>query len=101
MQATQIIYVKCSNYHENVTTDKLNVNAPLVREEVSLMFRQLKVVRSLPALDDFEPSENQAMKKWKWVFTPPPRETQAGEYEVIIPALPRACPGWGVQMTGA
>ena len=27
-------------------------------------------------------------KKWKRAFTPPPRETQAGEYEVIIPASP-------------
>ena len=27
-------------------------------------------------------------KKWKWAFTPPPRETQTGEYEVIIPTFP-------------
>ena len=24
------------------------------------------------------------LKNWKWVFTPPPNETQAGKYEVII-----------------
>ena len=27
---------------------------------------------------------------------PPPRETEAGEYEVIMPAFPRSCrEGWG------
>ena len=79
-----------SNYQVawKVTTDKLNMNPPLSREEVCLIFRWLEVVCSLPPLDDFEPSENQSTKKWKGVFTPPPRETQAGEYEVIIPALP-------------
>ena len=72
--------------------------------QVSLIFRWLEVVRSLPPPEDFELSENQTTKKWKWVFTPPPRETEAGEYEVIISALPRPCPGWveqGFQMTGA
>ena len=72
----QIIYVKCWNYQE-------------------VIFRWLKVFCSLPLLDDFEPSENQATKKWKWVFTPPPRETQADEHEVIVPAFLRPCPGWG------
>ena len=62
--------------------------------QVSLIFRWLEVVRSLPPPEDFELSENQTTKKWKWVFTPPPRETEAGEYEVIISALPRPCPGW-------
>ena len=75
--------------HENATTDKLNVNPLLIREEVSLIFRWLDIVPSLPPLVHFKPSENQAMKKWKWVLTPPPRETQAGEYEVIIPTFPR------------
>ena len=40
-------------------------------------------------------SENQATKKWKRVFTPTPRETIAGEYEVIVPTFPQPCPGWG------
>ena len=44
-------------------TDKLNVNPPLIHEEVRLIFRRLKVVRSLPPLDDFKPPENEAMKK--------------------------------------
>ena len=91
MQTAQIIYVKCPNYqwYENVTTDKSNVNPPFIREEVSLILRRLKVIRSLPPPDDFEPSENQATKKWKWVLTPPPRETQTGEYEVIVAVFPR------------
>ena len=69
----------------------------------SLIFRQLEAVCSLPSLDTFEPSENQAMKKWKWMFTQlPPRETQAGKYEVILPIFPWACPGGrGFQKTGA
>ena len=56
-----------SNVHitkrrEGATTDKSNVNPPLIREEVSLIFRRLEVARSLPSLDDFESSENQATK---------------------------------------
>ena len=84
--------VQITNRHENATPDELNVNPWLIRE-VSLVFGWLEVVRSLPPPDNFEPSENQATKKWKRVFTPPPRETQAGEYEVIVPAMPRV--GWG------
>ena len=54
----------------------------------SFEYNGLKLsAHSLPP-NDFEPSENQATKKWKRVLTPPPRETQAGEYEVIIPAFP-------------
>ena len=34
---------------ENETTDKLNVNPPLIREEVNLIFRWLEVDRSLPS----------------------------------------------------
>ena len=34
---------------ENATTDKLNVNPPLIREEVNLIFRWLEVDRSLPS----------------------------------------------------
>ena len=49
--------------HENATTDKLNVNPLLIREEVSLIFRWLEVVPSLPPPVHFKPSENQAMKK--------------------------------------
>ena len=41
-------------------------------KEVSLIFRWLKVVRSLPSPGNFEPSENQATKKWKWVSSPCP-----------------------------
>ena len=85
--------VEITKQHKNVTSDKLNVNYP----QRSLIFRLLKVVRSLPPPDDFGPSENQATKKWKWVFTPPPREMQAGEYEVIVLAFPRPCPGGGGQ----
>ena len=60
---------------------------------------------SPPPPDDFEPSENQAMKKWKQVFIPPPRETQADEWGDIPPAMPGVGvqPGGGdggVQMTG-
>ena len=55
--------VQITKWRENATTDKLNVNPPLIREEVSLIFRRLEVVRPLPPLDDFEPSENQATKK--------------------------------------
>ena len=62
--------------------------SPLTREEVHLIFKWLEVVRSLPPPDYFKPSENQTRKKWKRVFTLPPRETQAGEYEVIVPASP-------------
>ena len=77
------------------TTDKLNVNPQLIGKEVSLVPRWLQAVRSLTPPDDFEPSENQTTKKSKQVFTPPPRESQAGEYEVIVPTFPQACPGWG------
>ena len=88
--------------HKNITTDKLNVNPLLIGKEVRLIFRWLEVVCSLSPPDNFEPSENQATKKWKQVFTPPPRETQAGEYEVIVPSFSQLCPGWGlIQITGA
>ena len=93
--------VQIIKQRENATTDKLSVNPPLICKEVSLIFRRLEVVRSLPSLDDFEPPENKATKRWKWVFTPPPRETQAGEYEVIIPTFPPAMPRVGGQMTGS
>ena len=95
--------VQITKWRKNATTDKLNVNSLLICEEISLISRWFKVVRSLTPLEDFEPSKNQTTKKLKWVFTPPPRETQAGEYEVIIPAF-LSCPGWGgegFQMTGA
>ena len=49
--------VQITKRRENATTDKLNVNLPLIREEVSLIFRRLEVVRSLPPPDDCEPSE--------------------------------------------
>ena len=65
-------------------------------EDGGRRLKQLEVVCSLPSPDDFEPSENQAMNKWKCVFTPPPRETQADEYEVIIPAFPQPCLEAGV-----
>ena len=55
--------VQITKRHANATTDKLNVNPPLIREEVSMIFRRLAVVRSLPPPDDFEPSENQTTKK--------------------------------------
>ena len=93
LRATQIIYVKCSNYQAAEKCDhwQINVNPPLIREEVSLIFRRPRSRRSLTSPGNFEPSENQATKKWKWVFTPPPRKTD----EVIIPAFPWACPGLG------
>ena len=46
---------------EKAIRDKLNVNPPLIREEVHLIFRRLEVVRSLPP--PVEPSEDQAAKK--------------------------------------
>ena len=52
--------VQITKQCENETTDKLNVNPPLLRKEVSLIFRWLKVVHSLPPPDEFEPSQNQA-----------------------------------------
>ena len=55
--------VQITKRRANTTTDKLNVNPLLVHEEVSLLFRWLKVIHSLPPLDDFEPSENQAMNE--------------------------------------
>ena len=104
-RATQITSVKCSNYQ---AVQKCNhwqiLNHPLLCGEVSLTFRWLEAIHSLPPLDNFEPSENQVTKKWKWVFTWPPRETQADKYKVIVPAFPRPCLGWGrarVRMTGA
>ena len=84
--------VQITKRHKNVTTDKLNVNPLLIGKEVRLIFRWLEVVCSLSPPDDFEPSENQAMKKWKQVFTPPPRETQADEWgdcPLFFPAMPR------------
>ena len=81
MSYTNYLFTK---RRENATTDKLNLNSPFSRKDVSLIFRWLEVVRSLPLPDDFNPSENQTTKKWKRVFTPSPSETQAGEYEVII-----------------
>ena len=66
------------------------MNPQLIHEEVSLIFRWLEVVRSLPPLDDFKPSENQAVKfPLPPTPHPLPKETQAGEYEVIIPAFPQ------------
>ena len=55
--------VEITKWHENATTDKLSVNPPLIHEEVSLVFRWLGVVRSLPLPDNFKLSENQATKK--------------------------------------
>ena len=55
--------VEITKWRENATTDKLNVNSPLIHEEVSLIFRRLEVVRSLTSPDNFKPSENQATKK--------------------------------------
>ena len=55
--------VQITKWRENATTDKLNVNPPLIREEVSLIFRRLEVVRSLALPNEFELSENQATKK--------------------------------------
>ena len=56
--------IQITKQHENATTDKLNVNPQLIREEVSLIFRWLKVVRSLPPLNDFKPSENGGSNDW-------------------------------------
>ena len=54
--------VQITKRRKNVTTDELNVNPPLIREEVCLIFRWLEVVCSVPLPDDFEPSDNQTMK---------------------------------------
>ena len=40
-------------------------------------------------------SPNRLGKGVKASVTPPRRETQAGEYEVVIPTFPPPCPGWG------
>ena len=56
--------IQITKQHENATTDKLNVNPLLIRQEFSLIFRWLKVVRSLPPLNDFEPSENGGSNDW-------------------------------------
>ena len=37
-----------TKWRENATTDKFNVNPPLIHEEVRQIFRWLEVVRSLP-----------------------------------------------------
>ena len=97
--------VEITKRHENATTDKLNVNPRSSAKKFnSLIFRRLEVVHSLPPLDTFELSENQATKMWKQVLTLPPKEMQVGEYEVIVPAYPRPCLVYGgrggVQMTG-
>ena len=94
--------VEITKQHENATTDKLNVNPRSSAKKFnSLIFRRLEVVHSLPPLDTFELSENQATKMWKQVL---PKEMQVGEYEVIVPAYPRPCLVYGgrggVQMTG-
>ena len=81
----------------NVQITKRRENATmwplLICKEVSQVFWRLEVVHSLSPPDDFEPPENQTTKKWKRVFTSPPREIQAAEYEVIIPAFPGHGPG--------
>ena len=80
--------VQITKQHKNVTTEKLNMNPLLIHEEVSLIFRWLEVVHSFPPLDDFE--------EVKASVHPTPRETQGGEYEVIVPAFPRPwVGGWG------
>ena len=55
--------VQITKRRKNVTADKLNVNSPLIREEVSLIFRRLEVVRLLSPPDNFKSSENQTTKK--------------------------------------
>ena len=60
---TQMSNVQITKQYENATTDKWNV---------SLIFRWLKVICSLPPPGDFKSSENQATKKWKGVLTLPP-----------------------------
>ena len=55
--------VQITKRRKNVTADKLNVNSPLIREEVGLNFRRLQVVRSLSLPDNFKSSENQTTKK--------------------------------------
>ena len=40
--------VQITKWHKNATTDKLNVNPPLISEEVIMIFRWLEVVRSHP-----------------------------------------------------
>ena len=55
--------VQITKQHKSAPIDKLIVNSPLICKEVSLIFRQMEFVRSLPPPDNFEPSENQATKK--------------------------------------
>ena len=66
----QIIYVKCSNYQVAQKCDcwQIKCESPVH-------------------------TPTYWAKKWKRAFTPPPRETQAGEYEVTVPTMPRVGAG--------
>ena len=89
--------VEITKWHENATTDKLNVNPPLIREEVSLILRRLEVVHSLPPPDNFEPSENQAMK----CSPHRPEKHKLVNMRCLSPLSPRhAYPGWGGGLGG-
>ena len=87
--------VQITKQLKNATTDKLNLNLPLIHKEVSMIFRWLQVIRSLPLLDDFKLSENQATKKWKQVFTPPPGKHKLVNMRWLFPLSPWPCLGWG------
>ena len=86
-----MLNVKLTKQCENATTDKLHVNPPLIREEVSLIFRWLEVVHSLPPRMTSSRLKS-GYEEVKVSAHPAPVETQAGEYEMIIPAFPW---GWG------
>ena len=89
----QIIYVKCSNYQavQKYYHWQIKCGIPCSSTKKLAWFSD----GSKSSGGRSERTENQAMKKWKRAFIPPARETQAGEYEVIVPASPWPCLGWG------
>ena len=74
--------VQIQAVQNNATTDKLKVNPLLIHEEVSLIFRWLTLSPVLTSSCTWKSGYEEVRG-----FTQlSPRETQAGEYEVIIPA---------------
>ena len=82
--------VQITKWRKNVTTDKLNLNH--LRARFSDGSKS-----STPSLPQTTSSHLKTRLWRKQVFTPPPRETQPGEYEVIVPAFPWHAWGGGVK----